>query len=126
MTLKSLSWLLVWLLLSTSCSPTAPLTKWDCRPSLTVIHLPIALWLAVGVAYVGGRWRGSERRMDFVRFTGELFIYYVLIALGGAVLIGITFTLFRAIGIDVESQVQGWIVPCGIAGATVTDWIGEA
>ena len=50
---------------------------------LTAIHLPIALWLAVGVAYVGGRWRGSERRMDFVRFTGELFIYFVLIALGG-------------------------------------------
>ena len=38
---------------------------------LTIIHLPIALWLAVGVAYVGGRWRGSERRMDFVRFTGR-------------------------------------------------------
>jgi Domain of unknown function (DUF4153) len=94
---------------------------------LTVIHLPIALWLAVGVAYVGGRWRGSERRMDFVRFTGELFIYYVLIALGGAVLIGLTFTLFRAIGIDVESQVQGWIVPCGIAGATViATWLVEA
>ena len=26
--------------------------------------------------------------MDFVRFSGELFIYYVLIALGGGVLIG--------------------------------------
>jgi hypothetical protein len=94
---------------------------------LTVIHLPIALWLAVGVAYVGGRWRGSERRMDFVRFTGELFIYYVLIALGGIVLIGLTFILFRAIGIDVESYVQGWIVPCGIAGATViATWLVEA
>jgi Domain of unknown function (DUF4153) len=94
---------------------------------LTVIHLPIALWLAVGVAYVGGRWRGSERRMDFLRFTGELFIYYVLIALGGAVLIGLTFTLFRAIGMDVEAQVQGWIVPCGIAGATViATWLVEA
>src|SRR6185503_21322361 len=49
---------------------------------LTSLHLPIALWLAVGVAYVGGRWRGNESRMDFVRFTGELFIYCVLIALG--------------------------------------------
>ena len=27
--------------------------------------------------------------MDFVRFTGEWFIYYVLIALGGGVLIGV-------------------------------------
>jgi len=94
---------------------------------LTIIHLPIALWLAVGVAYVGGRWRGSEKRMDFIRFTGELFIYYVLMALGGGVLIGLTFGLFRAIGLDVEHLVQNWIVPCGIAGAAViATWLVEA
>jgi hypothetical protein len=94
---------------------------------LTILHLPIALWLAVGVAYVGGRWRGSERRMDFVRFTGELFIYFVLIALGGGVLIGMTFALFSAIGIDAEPLVGGWIVPAGFAGATVVaSWLVEA
>jgi hypothetical protein len=94
---------------------------------LTMLHLPIALWLCVGVAYVGGRWQGNERRMDFVRFTGELFIYYVLIALGGGVLIGMTFALFRAIGIDAEPLVHGWILPCGIVGAAViASWLVEA
>ena len=94
---------------------------------LTALHLPIALWLAVGVAYVGGRWRGSERRMDFVRFTGELFIYFVLIALGGGVLMGMTFALFQAIGIDAEPLVGEWIVPAGIVGATVVaSWLVEA
>jgi hypothetical protein len=95
--------------------------------ALTMLHLPITLWLAVGVAYVGGVWRGNERRMDFLRFTGELFIYFVLIALGGGVLIGLTFALFQAIGVDVEPLVQGWIVPCGFAGATViATWLVEA
>ncbi|HEU4473944.1 MAG TPA: permease prefix domain 1-containing protein [Gemmatimonadales bacterium] len=94
---------------------------------LSIIHLPIALWLAVGVAYVGGRWRRNDRRMDFVRFTGELFIYYVLIALGGGVLIGLTLGLFQAIGIDVEPQVESWIVPCGAAGAfVIATWLVEA
>jgi hypothetical protein len=94
---------------------------------LTILHLPIALWLAVGVAYVGGRWRGNERRMDFVRFTGELFIYLVLIALGGGVLVGMTFALFAAIGIDAEPLAAGWIVPAGFAGATVVaSWLVEA
>lgn len=94
---------------------------------LTLLHLPIALWLVVGVAYVGGRWAGSDRRMDFVRFTGEVFIYYVLIALGGGVLIGLTFGLFQAIGIDVQHQVEAWILPCGAAGATVVaTWLVEA
>jgi hypothetical protein len=94
---------------------------------LTMLHLPMTLWLAVGVAYVGGRWRGSERRMDFIRFTGEWFIYLVLIALGGGVLIGLTAVLFQAIGLDVEPLIGSWIVPCGFAGATVVaTWLVEA
>lgn len=94
---------------------------------LATIHLPITLWFLVGVAYVGGAWRGNGRRMDFLRFTGEAFIYYVLIALGGGVLIGLTFALFQAIALDVEPLVQNWILPCGVAGATViATWLVEA
>jgi hypothetical protein len=94
---------------------------------LTSLHLPIALWLGVGVAYVGGGWRGNERRMDFVRFTGELFIYFVLIGLGGGVLIGATAALFQAIGIDIERHIESWILPCGVAGAAVVaTWLVEA
>src|SRR5215204_1988600 len=54
--------------------------------ALTALHLPIALWLVVGIAYAGGRWGEVAGRMDFIRFSGELFIYFVLIALGGGVL----------------------------------------
>ena len=40
--------------------------------------------------------------MDFVRFTGEWFIYYVLIALGGGVLMGLTAAIFEPAGVDVD------------------------
>jgi hypothetical protein len=94
---------------------------------LTVLHLPIALWIGVGFAYVGGRWRGSDRRMDFIRFTGELFIYYVLIALGGGVLMALSVGIFEAIGIKLEPYLQNWILPCGAVGATVVaSWLVEA
>jgi len=94
---------------------------------LTMLHLPIALWIGVGFAYVGGRWRGSDRRMDFIRFTGELFIYYVLIALGGGVLMAISVGIFEAIGIKMEPYLQNWIVPCGAVGAAVVaTWLVEA
>ncbi len=94
---------------------------------LTMLHLPIALWMGVGFAYVGGRWRGSDRRMDFIRFTGELFIYYVLIALGGGVLMAMSVGIFEAIGIKMEPYLQNWIIPCGAAGATViAAWLVEA
>ncbi len=86
---------------------------------LSAIHLPIALWLSVGFAYVGGRWRSHEQRMNFVRFSGEWFIYYALIALGGGALVLFTLFVFRAIGLNAEMLVQRWIVPCGAAGAVV-------
>jgi len=94
---------------------------------LTVIHLPIALWLVVGVAYLGGDWRSSRRRMDFVRFTGEWFIYYVLIALGGGVLILFTAATFEAVGIDAIEFLQSWVLPGGATGAViVAAWLVEA
>jgi hypothetical protein len=89
--------------------------------------LPIALWLVVGFAYVGNRWFANGGRMNFVRFTGELAIYYVLIALGGGVLTGITVMMFKAIEINAEWFVAGWLIPCGAAGAVIIgSWLVEA
>jgi hypothetical protein len=94
---------------------------------LMMLHLPIALWLAVGIAYAGGRWGQVAGRMDFIRFSGELFIYYVLIALGGGVLTGFLVLLFNTIKIDAEGFVGGWLVPCGAAGAVlVAAWLVES
>jgi hypothetical protein len=94
---------------------------------LTVLHLPIALWLAVGFAYVRGRWFADGGRMNFVRFSGELAIYYVLIALGGGVLTGFTFMMFAAIEMKADWFVAGWLIPCGAAGAVVIgSWLVEA
>jgi hypothetical protein len=95
--------------------------------ALTALHLPIALWLVVGVAYAGGRWSQVEGRMDFIRFSGELFIYYVLIALGGGVLIAFTVAMFEAVDIDPETFIGSWLIPCGAAGAVVVaSWLVEA
>ena len=95
--------------------------------ALTALHLPIALWLVVGVAYAGVRWRQAEGRMDFVRFSGEWLIYYVLIALGGGVLTAFMVVLFESIGIDAEPFIQSWLLPCGAAGAVVVaSWLVEA
>lgn len=94
---------------------------------LTALHLPIGLWVAVGIAYAGGRWNEVAGRMDFIRFSGELFIYYVLIALGGAVLTGFLMMLFKTIGIDAEWFIQSWLLPCGAVGAVVVaSWLVEA
>ena len=94
---------------------------------LTILHLPIALWMAVGLAYVRGRWFEDGGRMNFVRFSGELAIYYVLIALGGFVLMLFTFMMFRAIDMNPAWFVAGWLIPCGAAAAVIIgSWLVEA
>lgn len=104
-----------------------PLAEASQSVVLTSIHLPIALWLVVGLAYVAEDWRSSRRRMDFIRFTGEWFVYLVLIALGGGVLTAFLVGTFKAIGIDPEQFITQWLLPAGAAAAVVVAaWLVEA
>jgi hypothetical protein len=94
--------------------------------ALVGLHLPVVLWFAVAYPYMGGTLRSHERRMDFVRFTGEWFIYYVLIALGGGVLMGLTAAILDPTGVDVERIIE-WVLPSGAAGAVVVAaWLVES
>jgi hypothetical protein len=93
---------------------------------LVALHLPVVLWFVVAYPYMGGTVRSHERRMDFVRFTGEWFIYYVLIALGGGVLMGLTAAILEPAGVDVE-RIAEWVLPSGAAGAViVAAWLVES
>jgi hypothetical protein len=93
---------------------------------LVILHLPVVLWFAVAYPYMGGAVRSHERRMDFVRFTGEWFIYYVLIALGGGVLIGLTAAILEPTGVDVD-RIAEWVLLSGAAGAViVAAWLVES
>ena len=94
--------------------------------ALVILSLPVALWFVVSYPYMSGTVRSHERRMDFVRFTGEWFIYYVLIALGGGVLMAMTAGIFEPTGVDVES-IAAWVLPSGAAGAViVAAWLVES
>jgi hypothetical protein len=121
----------LWLALSFSAGSVLanvfPFPQHSDTQVLTILHLPIALWLAVGFAYVRGRWFDDGGRMNFVRFSGELAIYYVLIALGGFVLTLFMFMMFRAIEMNPDWFVAGWLLPCGAAGALIIgSWLVEA
>jgi hypothetical protein len=105
------------------------LYPWDAASdteSLVALHLPVVLWFVVAYPYMGGMLRLHERRMDFVRFTGEWFIYYVLIALGGGVLMGLTALILEPTGVDPDTIAE-WVLPAGAAGAViVAAWLVES
>ena len=93
---------------------------------LAVTHLPVVLWFVVAYPYMTGVLHSHERRMDFVRFTGEWFIYYTLIALGGGVLTALTGAVLEPTGVDPD-VVANWVLPIGSAGAVVVAaWLVES
>ena len=97
---------------STSIRPADPFHT----TVLVAVHLPIALLLLLSILYGGPGWRKAGTRLDFVRFAGEVFIYSVLIALGGVVLIGVSFGVFQFVEIDIESFIVNWVVVFGGCG----------
>jgi hypothetical protein len=91
------------------------------------IHFPVLLWFAVGAAYLSDADATWRRRMEFVRFTGEWVIYWVLLALGGGVLMGLTTLILQPIAPDAIGEVMIWVLPSGAAAATiVAAWLVEA
>jgi hypothetical protein len=123
----TLRWLVVGFAAAAAVANVYPLAPRGYTEALTALHLPMVLWLVVAVAYAAGRWRQVGGRMDFIRFSGELFIYFVLIALGGGVLMACMAIIFRAIGIDIEPFFESWLLPSGAAGAVViASWLVEA
>lgn len=81
---------------------------------LAILHLPVMLWLVVGLVYAADRWREDSARMDFLRATGETFIYGTLIICGGAVLTLFTALIFSALGIEI---MESYLRTVGIGGA---------
>lgn len=103
-----------------------PYAETSATELLVATHLPVVLWFAVALAYMEGSCGSHERRMDFVRFTGEWAIYYALIALGGGVLTAITALMLEPTGDQNAERVVQWVLPSGAAGAVVVAaWLVE-
>jgi hypothetical protein len=124
---RTVTWLILGFVLAAVFANIYPFAPRANTEVLTILHVPIALWLVIGIAYTGGRWSQVSGRMDFIRFSGELFIYYVLIALGGGVFTAFLAMIFHAIGINPAGFLDMWLLPCGAAGAVlVASWLAEA
>ena len=123
---SALPWLAAAIVAGVVFANVYPFAREGFTATLTALHMPIALWLVVGIAYAGGRWSQVDGRMDFIRFSGELLVYYALIAAGGGVLMAFIVLIFEAIGIDVEIFLTTWLLPSGVLGAVVVaSWLVE-
>ena len=86
---------------------------------LVYLHLPLFLWVLVGVAFTGDQYRLGSQRLAYLKFNGEFLILYVGMMLGFGVLSLLTIQLFHFLGIDIFSIYIDNVFIVGIAILTI-------
>jgi hypothetical protein len=71
--------------------------------NLVYIHLPILMWCIFGLVYINFDLNDKLKRIEFIRYNGDLAILMAIMVIAGGMLTGITIGLFHAIGIDIEN-----------------------
>jgi len=86
---------------------------------LSCIHLPLLLWSVMGISYTGDRVKDHEKRIEFLKFNGDLVIMSTIMVISGAILTAITIGLFGVIGFDIEKFYTEYIGIFGLAAVPV-------
>lgn len=87
--------------------------------TLVYIHLPLLMWFIYGIVFTGYDFKDLKKRIDFIRFNGDLAIVYALIAIAGGILTAITIGLFNSIGLNIDKFYSENIVITGAVAAPV-------
>lgn len=69
---------------------------------LMIAHLPLLLWSGLGIVKIKFESSNLAKRLDYIKFNGELLIISAVILISGAILTAISIQLFFAIGIQIE------------------------
>jgi len=86
---------------------------------LACIHLPLMIWALLGFTFTGDEFRLPGRRIDYLRFNGELVVLTAVIFIAGAVLSGVTIGLFSLINLKIEEFYFTKIALWGVGAAPV-------
>ncbi|MCX6331081.1 MAG: hypothetical protein NTZ82_00430 [Bacteroidetes bacterium] len=83
--------------------------------TLALIHLPLFLWSLLGYAFLGTHLKDYQKRIDFLKFNGDLVIMCVIMYISGMLFSVITFGLFELIGLKIEQfyvqHIAIWGIP---------------
>jgi hypothetical protein len=69
---------------------------------LVYIHLPLLIWFVFGLVFMDFDLKDKSKRIEYIKYNGELAILAAIILITGGILSGITIGLFSAIGINIE------------------------
>jgi len=86
---------------------------------LSCIHLPLFLWAIMGYSFVGSQLRNSFKRIEFLRYNGDLVVMTSIILIAGILLTLITLGLFSLINVRIEDFYFEYIVILGLSASPI-------
>lgn len=84
---------------------------------LACIHLPLFLWSVLGFAFVGSTDSPLSKRLEFLRYNGDLLVMTAIILISGGLMTAFTIGLFELIEINIEDIYMKYV---GIFGLSAT------
>lgn len=86
---------------------------------LACIHLPLFLWAVLGFTFVGDNLKNYHKRLDFLRYNGDLVVMTTIILIAGILLTVVTLGLFNLIDVRMEEFYFQYIVVMGLAASPI-------
>lgn len=87
--------------------------------NLAYIHLPLMLWCLYGLVFIDFDTKDKSKRIDYIKYNGDLAILVAIILIAGGILTGITLGLFNAIDLKIEGFYFEYIVVWGLVSAPI-------
>lgn len=87
--------------------------------NLAYMHLPFLMWCIYGFIYIRFDTKDKTKRIDYIKYNGDLAILGAIILIAGAILTGITIGLFSAIDVPVEKFYMEYIAIWGLVSAPI-------
>lgn len=87
--------------------------------NLAYIHLPFLMWCIYGLVYIRFNTRDKTKRIDYIRYNGDLAIWGAVILIAGGIMTGITIGLFSAIDVHIEKFYMKYVAIWGLVSAPV-------
>lgn len=82
---------------------------------LASIHLPILLWTILGYTFTGGDLKSNTKKIEFLRYNGDLVVMVAVMLLSGALFSAITFGLFELIQVNIQNFYADYVIVWGLS-----------
>ena len=83
--------------------------------SQAFFHMPLFLWVIFGYIFIGGDLSSTGKKINFLRFNGDLLVLCGLMLIAGGIFTAITINLFEVLKVNIENIFLNYIMAAALS-----------